>query len=198
MKKFDPTKYPPALGLIELSSIVRGISVADAMVKRSPVTIWDAYPVSTGRFLIFVKGGVAEVSEAMYAGLEAAGSALLNSLFLPQLHIAIHYGMDNHCLKPEIDALGLLECTQVSPTLLACDKCLKTTDVSLVQLRMAKGIGGKAYFVVSGPLHQVEASIDAATAQISMSYIVNREIITSAHQDMTLQLLGLKSLQRDY
>lgn len=198
MTSLDPTKYPPALGLIELSSIVRGVVVSDAMVKRAPVELWDAYPVSRGRFLIFIKGGVAEVSESMEAGLECAQEMTVDSLFLPQAHQAIHYGMDGEYSKPRVDALALLECTQVAATLLAVDAGLKAADVQLVRLHLAKGISGKAYFMLAGPLHEAEAALDAATDIISMSVIVSREIIPAAHQDMTLRILGLESLQRNY
>src|SRR5438094_10350399 len=84
MKKSAPTFPAPALGLVELSSIGRGMATCDAMVKRAPVQVLAARPGSPGKYLVLVCGGVAEVGEAMDAGCARAKEALLDRLFLPQ------------------------------------------------------------------------------------------------------------------
>ena len=84
----------PALGVIEISLIARGIVVTDVLVKRARVQLLASRPVSGGNHLVFFRGEVAEVEEAMAAGREAAGSALVDSLLLamadPQLWPFIH------------------------------------------------------------------------------------------------------------
>src|SRR5688572_19662805 len=76
----------PALGIVELTSIARGVLVADAMVKKAPVRILQSHPISPGKHLIVIAGGVAEVDESMQAGLAVAGATLVDRLFLPQAH----------------------------------------------------------------------------------------------------------------
>src|SRR5438128_12359800 len=79
----------PAIGLVETSSIARGLVVADAMVKKAPVTLAFARPVTPGKHVVIVSGEVAEVEEAMGAGLAVAAHALVDRLFLPQAHAAL-------------------------------------------------------------------------------------------------------------
>ncbi len=73
----------PALGVLEVGTIAKGIVVADAALKRSPALLVHSRAVSGGKHLVMVEGGVAEVEEAMAAGRLAAGSVLLDHVELP-------------------------------------------------------------------------------------------------------------------
>ena len=74
----------PAIGLLEFSSIARGIEAGDAMAKRSPLEVIRAGTVHPGRFLVLVGGATADVEEALDAG-RAIGS-VFDELFLPDVH----------------------------------------------------------------------------------------------------------------
>ena len=76
----------PALGLLELQSIARGVTVADALVKRAAVQLHLNRPVSPGKHLVLCSGEVAEVEEAMLAGRAQAGSSLCDELLLTLVH----------------------------------------------------------------------------------------------------------------
>nr|AXH38012.1 Tspycatcher [synthetic construct] len=64
----------PALGVLELTSIARGITVADAALKRAPSLLLMSRPVSSGKHLLMMRGQVAEVEESMIAAREIAGA----------------------------------------------------------------------------------------------------------------------------
>jgi len=72
----------PALGVLEISTIARGIVVADAALKRAPAILMCSRAVSGGKHLVMLEGGVAEVCEAMIAGKLAAGDRLLDHVEL--------------------------------------------------------------------------------------------------------------------
>ena len=48
----------PAIGLIETTSIARGMVVCDAMVKRAAADVLDAFTVTPGKFVILIAGEV--------------------------------------------------------------------------------------------------------------------------------------------
>ena len=54
----------PALGLLELGGIARGMVAADAMVKKAPVELLGAHAVNPGKFVVLVAGGVEEGEQA--------------------------------------------------------------------------------------------------------------------------------------
>jgi microcompartment protein CcmL/EutN len=60
----------PAIGLIELSSIARGLYVSDVMVKKAPVELLMSQTTSPGKYLILVSGDVASVQESTQAAIE--------------------------------------------------------------------------------------------------------------------------------
>jgi len=194
----DAQTYPEALGVVELNTIIRGYRVLDAMVKRSPVVVRAAYPVSSGKFLIFVEGGVAEVEEAMDAAAEPARPALAGELFLPYCHDEVWDALFERFHDGKIDALGLFESRSVVDTVLGADTALKAAEVHLVALHLAQGIGGRAYFVVCGEQYDVEAAIEAAIHRVRPEEIIEHDVITAPHDDMTLELLGLMTVHGKY
>jgi hypothetical protein len=57
--------YEPALGLLELCSIARGIVCCDAVVKKAQVRLVHAGSTHPGKYTILIRGGVDEVIEAL-------------------------------------------------------------------------------------------------------------------------------------
>lgn len=188
-----------ALGVVELESIVRGHRVLDAMVKRAPVRVRAAYPVSSGKFLIFIDGQVAEVEEALDAGLARADAHLAGSLFLPRAHDQLWLGLVGQFTERAVDALGLFESRSVVDCLLGADAALKASEVELAALHLARGIGGRAYFVVSGSQPDVEAALEAVEASsIRPALVIEQDVITAPHDEMTVELLGLTTIHPKY
>lgn len=175
---------PPALAVLELRSIARGLTVADAMVKRAKVRILRADPVTPGKLYLVFTGGVAEVEEALFAGREAAGDRELDWLLLPYAHEALVPALDG-VEAPPIDAsLGILEFDGVAATLRAADAALKAADTRLVALHLARGIGGKGYLAFTGEQDAVEASLEAGDLAVDPAQRVGYELIPRPHPDV--------------
>ncbi len=177
-----------ALALIELASIARGHVVADAMLKRAPVTLMRAEFVSPGKFLVLVAGDVASTDEAFRIGVEVAGDRALDRLFLPHAHASLWPALTHSSRRPTADSLGVVETATVAATLLAADAAAKAAAVELFELQLARGIGGKAFFTVSGPLAEVEAAVDAAVNALDAARLMATEIIAAPHADLVTKL----------
>lgn len=174
----------PALGLVETSSIARGLVVADAMVKKSPVTLAFARPLTPGKHAVIVTGDVAEVDEAMQAGVAMAASTLIDRLFLPQAHAALIRALGGGKRASGLSSLGIVETFSVAAALLSADAACKAAEVELAELRLADGLGGKAYFIVTSTLDLVEAAVDAAVRILDPGLLVTCEIIAAPHPDL--------------
>ncbi len=186
----DDVAAGPALALIELASIARGFPVADAMVKRAPVVLADCRAVSPGKFLVLITGEVAAVDEAYRAGLEIGGDRIVDRLFLPQAHPLLGPAVRGTIPPAGIESLAVVETTTVAASILAADAAVKTAAVRIVEMQLARGIGGKAYFILSGPLAEIEAAVEAATGIIDRALIVATEIIPAPHDDLIAKLPG--------
>ena len=180
-----------AIGLIELSSIARGYIVSDAMVKKAPVRLLESRAVTPGKYLVLVSGGVAEVDEAMKAGLAQTGDKLLDSLFLPQMHEQILPLLLGVLPAPAFpDAMAVFETGSVASTIVSADAAAKAAHVWLLEMKVAVGIGGKGYFSMTGELAEVQAAVEAATSAIASQWLVGREIIARPHDDLTTFLVA--------
>jgi microcompartment protein CcmL/EutN len=179
---------PEALALIELASIARGHVVADAMLKRAPIALLRAEFVSPGKFLVLVAGDVASADESFRLGVEVAGDRLVDRLFLPQAHPSLWPMLSHEARRPAVESLGLIETATVAATLLAADAAAKAAAVELFELQLARGIGGKAFFTVTGLLAEVEAALDAAVGVLDAALVVATEVIAAPHAELVQRL----------
>ena len=180
-----------ALALIEVASIARGHRVADAMVKRAPVALLRCEAVSPGKLLVLVEGDVASVEEAFRAGLAVAGDATLDKLYLPQAHEQLGGALRGEARAgdvADVEALGVVETTTVAATILAADAAAKAAAVRVIEMQLARGIGGKGYFIVTGTLGDVEAAVEAGLGAVDANLVCATEIIAAPHEDFVARL----------
>ena len=182
-----------ALALVEIDSVARGLSALDALVKKAPVEVLEANLIEPGRFLILFAGGVAEVDESLREALARCEDAVVDQLFLPMAHPAIVAGLRGRMVlkgADDLDSLGVVEGRRVAGTLEAADRSLKDADVTLAGVRVSGGLGGRAYYVVFGAQHDVEAALDAGASVLSARGSLHRvERIARPHAEMVRWLL---------
>ena len=181
----------PALGLVEVQSIARGITVADAMVKRAQVALLLNRPVSPGKHLSLCSGEVAEVEEAMQVGIAQAGTTLCDHLLLPQVHDEVIAALRR--IKPlelrEELSLGILETYSAAATIVGTDGACKAAEISVCELRLCDGLGGKGYAIFCGEQDMVEAALHAAESVLTPGLFLGKELIPRPHLDMLRTLL---------
>lgn len=180
----------PALGLIELCSIARGLVVVDAMVKKAPVQILRARPVHPGKFVVLAQGGVDEINEAMQAGRRVASESLIDTLLLPFPHAQLAPLLTAAVQPTGAEALGVLEAFSVAATIRAADAVLKAALVDGIVLRLADDLGGKGYFVFSGQQHDVEEGLAHGAAAIGKGLLAGREMLANPHPEMVAAVLA--------
>lgn len=173
----------PSIALLEFNSIAAGIEAGDAMVKRSPVHQIQAGTVQPGHYLVLVTGDVASVEEAFAAGKETGQSALRGTLFLPNVHPDVVAALGGRRQTAVTDALGIVETTTVASGILAADAGVKGAEVSLLQLRLADGLGGKGLVYFHGMVADVETAVSLGSAA-AQQQLVQQMIIPQLHAEM--------------
>jgi len=179
-----PVTIDPALALLEFSSIAAGVLAADAMVKKAPLDIIRAGTVQPGRFLVLVGGPVAEVEEALKAGLEAAPDVLNDHIFLPGVHPEVVRALAGERSIKTDDALGIVETITVPAAIHAADKGVKGASVNLMEIRLADGLGGKGIVFFTGAVADVEAALDITDSALEAKQKVRRVVISQLHADL--------------
>jgi len=179
----------PAIALFEIESIARGWVVADALVKRAPVQLLMTEAITPGKFLVLIDGEVADVEESYAEGLELAGPALMDKLFLPGAAPQLSAALRGQFPSEPTDSLGIVETNTVASALLSADAAVKAAEVRFVRMHLARGIGGKGYFTLTGELDMVEAAVGAAAALLPAELLVMTEIIARPHADLSQRIV---------
>ena len=181
----------PAIVLLEFDSIAAGILAGDAMAKRAPLDSLRAGTVQPGKYLVLAAGEVADVQEAELAGLEAARHALVDRIFLPDIHADVVAALGGERRRAEGGAVGVIETRTVAATISAADRAVKGALVTLLGLRLADGLGGKGYLLLGGEVSDVEAGVDLGVGGVTpASELVGSVVIPQMHDEMYDNLRG--------
>lgn len=158
---------PEALGLWEFSSIPAGISRADMIVKTAPAHRLYTGTTHPGKYVVIAVGDAATIDVARETIEGNPGRFLVDSLFLADVAPAVASKLFRPASSVATggDAIGVVETETVASTIDAADAAVKHADVSLVSMKLADGLGGRAYFIIDGVIGEVQAGVEAALAR---------------------------------
>jgi microcompartment protein CcmL/EutN len=179
-----------AVAALETSSIAQGVVATDAMVKTADVELIEASPVSPGKFWVLIGGEVAPVRAAFQRGVALAAETLLDSLFIPQLHEGVLAALRGVAAGADDDALGVIETLTAAAAIVAADHAAKAASVTLRDLRLANGLGGKGVLFLSGDVSNVEAAVAAGRAEaLSRGLLTRAVVIPRLHAQLKARVL---------
>ncbi len=179
----------PAIGLIETNSIAVGIQVGDAMAKRAPVELLEARTICPGKYMVLIGGATGPVEEALAAGRTAGEGAIVDQLFLPNVHRGIYPAIAGAVEMGHVEALGIIETISVASTIVAADAAAKAADVTLTEIRLANGLGGKSFVLLIGDVSNVEAAVEAGAGRIrGEGLLIRAVVIPQLHPDMKAKI----------
>jgi microcompartment protein CcmL/EutN len=174
-----------SIGLIELSSVASGFQVADTMLKAAQVRLLLSRSICSGKFMVLVAGETAAVQSAVAAGAQAAGGCLIDQFVIPNVHPDVFAALGRTQPIEATGALGVLESFNVATLIQAADASAKSANVTLLEIRLAMALGGKAFVTMTGDVASVEAAIAAGRRIVSEAgVLVNAVIIPRPHPDL--------------
>ena len=108
-------------------------------------------------------GDVGAVQQAIATGTSLAGDMLVDSLVLPNIHANVLPAISGLNSVDKRQAVGIVETWSVAACICAADRAVKASNVTLVRVHMAFGIGGKCYMVVAGDVSDVNNAVTVAS-----------------------------------
>ena len=178
----DGAEVDRALGLIETLSIVQGMVVTDAVAKKAQVKLLESAPVCSGKYIVLFSGMVGPVEESFRAGMEAGGHHVADELLLTQVHDQVVPAVLGTAVVDRVESIGAVETFSVASSVLAADAAVKAAAVDLMEIRLARGLGGKGFFTLTGAQSEVEAALAAAEGSLEgRGMFMNRMIIPRPH-----------------
>lgn len=155
-----------ALGMVEYQTVSAGITAADLMIKTANIEILQASVICPGKYITIISGELSAISAAIDAAKVQLGEKLTDSFVLGNPHEDIFPAIYGGANIENAKALGILETFSTPAIIVAADTAAKTSDVSLIELRIARGMGGKSYMLLTGDVAAVSAAIESARAKV--------------------------------
>jgi len=174
-----------SIGLIELSSVAAGFQVADTMLKAGTVRLLLSRSICSGKYMVLIGGETAAVAAAVQAGAEAAAGCLIDQFVIANLHPDVFVALGRTGPVEPTGALGILESFNVATLIQAADAAAKAAQVTLLEIRLAMALGGKAFVTMTGDVASVQAAVAAGRQVISEAgVLVNAVVISRPHPDV--------------
>jgi microcompartment protein CcmL/EutN len=167
------------IGVLELCSVARGMEVADSVLKEATVELLFATPVQPGKYVMLFTGSVQDVKNSAARGAQLAGQDLVDQLVIPQVHeqIVPMLRRKGGKINGALDAIGVVETTTVASSIVSADAALKTATVDLIDFRIANGLGGKSFFVITGEVSDVRSSVMSGARMAQERGLLAREVV---------------------
>lgn len=174
-----------SIGLIELSSIAAGFLVADTMLKAGNVRLLLSRSICSGKYMVVIGGDTAAVEAGVSAGAEAANGCLIDHLVISNLHPDVFVALGRSQPVQPDGALGILESFNVATLIRAADAAAKAASVTLLELRLAMALGGKAFCTMTGDVASVQTAVSAGRRVIAEAgMLVNAVVLSRPHPDV--------------
>ncbi len=174
-----------SVGLIELSSVAAGFQVADTMLKAGNVRLLLSRSICSGKYMVLIGGETAAVQSAVEAGAEAADGCLISRFVAPNVHPDVLLALGRSQPVEPTGALGILESFNVATLIEAADAAAKAANVTLLEIRLAMALGGKAFCSLTGDVGSVQSAVAAGRRVISEAgVLVNAVVISRPHPDV--------------
>lgn len=179
-----------SIGTVELNSVASGVIAGDEMLKAADVKLVMAQPVCPGKYVLLVAGDTSSVETAVDAGIKAGKDKIVDSIIISSIDSQVIPAIMRTTAPVQKEAVGVIETFSLASAVLAADYAIKSAAVDLIEVRLGRGLGGKAFVVVTGSVSDVTMAAETARRQLGAEgMILNIEVIPSLHEDMYQALL---------
>ena len=176
-----------AIGMVELTSIARGIETSDFMVKAAQVELIRSSTVCPGTYIIIIAGDTGDVKASMAEGIRQGGESVVNTLLLPNAHPQLIPAISMTTQPPAGGAVGVLEFYSIASAITAADVAAKAANVTLIEVRIGYAIGGKGFVTLTGDVGAVREAVAAASRDAEL--LVGTSVIPRPAQQVFQSLL---------
>lgn len=172
-----------AIGVIELKSIAKGIEATDAALKSAGISLISARPACPGKFEIILTGTISNVTSSVDHVKERFGEKLIDSSVIGRIDEQVITALFGTMAAEKKGSLGIIETFSAASIIKAADIAVKTAKVSVFELRVSRGMGGKGIVLLTGDVGDVTAAVEAgANYAKDQGLYHNSSVIPAPHE----------------
>ena len=179
-----------SIGLIELTSIAAGMQAADIMLKTSEVELILSRTICSGKYMVLIGGDVAAVQSAVDSASSQVDFAVIDTFVIPNVHQDIFPALSGHSSVENLQALGILESFSVSSLIEGADAAVKSSNVKIIEIRLAMALRGKAFCTLTGEVAAVQSAVDSGASLIgAKGLLVNKVVIPQPRKELLSEMI---------
>ena len=178
-----------AIGIIELKSNAKGIEATDAALKSAGIRLVQAHPSCPGKYEIVLTGAISDVTAAVEVVKARFDDRLIDSTVIGRIDEQVITALFGTQPSERKGSRGIVEAYSAASTVRAADSAVKTAKVSVLELRLSRGMGGKGMVVITGDVGDVTASVEAGAQHAKdQGLFCNSAVIPAPHAELWEQL----------
>lgn len=166
-----------ALGMIEFKTVASGITATDIMLKTADIEVVQAGPVCPGKYIATIAGEISAVKASIEAAERYNSAMLIDKFLLGAPHETVQPAICGALEVKNKGAVGIIETFTAASAVVAADTAAKTALIELIEVRLAKGMCGKSYVILTGSVSAVQAAIDKAKAGVEDGLLLDTSVI---------------------
>ena len=169
-----------AIGLVEYKSIPLGIESANAMLREADVELVFSSPVCPGKYVTIIEGTVDSVRRAIQKAERTGREFMLDSQLILNPNEQVCPAITGTTFVDEVENVGGIETMGASASVRAGDIAAKSSNVRLMEIRIARGLGGKSYVLFCGELESVKNAVAVCMREIGEEGGITSSTVVSA------------------
>lgn len=179
-----------AIGMVEYKTVSTGIKAADLIVKTAQVELLQSQTVCPGKFIILFTGELSTVRVCVDAVEKEYPESLIDKFVLGNPHEDIFKALTCTSELEDVAALGVIETFTGASAIVAADHAAKTAEVQLFEIRVARGMCGKSYLLMTGSVAAVTEAVESSCKLIREDgLLLDYAVIPSPAKDFVNTLL---------
>lgn len=178
-----------SIGVIELKSIPKGVEAADAALKSAGVDMVSSHPSCPGKYEIILTGSISNVTAAITHVRTKFEGFVIDSSIMGRIDEQVISALFGTHLAEQKGSLGLIETFSAASAIKAADVAVKTARVSIYDLRVSRGMGGKGVIMLTGEIGDVTAAVEAGSEYAAGEAMLSSySVIAAPHKDLWGQM----------
>lgn len=178
-----------SIGVIELKNIPKGVEAADAALKSAGIEMVSAHPSCPGKYEIILTGSISNVTAAVSHVKTKFEGHVIDSSIMGRIDESVITALFSTGEGEREGSLGVIETFSASSAIKAADIAVKTARVTIYDLRVSRGMGGKGVVLLTGEIGDVSAAVEAGAEYASGEGMLSAtSVIAAPHKELWEQM----------
>jgi microcompartment protein CcmL/EutN len=155
------------------------------MLREANVDLIFSSPLCPGKYVSIIEGTVDAVRRSLQKAERVGGEFLLDVQLILNPHEQVSPAITGTTVIDAVENIGGVETMGAIASVKAADLAAKSSNIKLIEVRIARGLGGKSFVIFCGELASVENAIAVCLREIGEEGgITSTTVVSSVHPQL--------------